>query len=86
MAGSAALVVIAAAAFGSFATALTYVLVFGLGTIAGMALLSASIALPMSWSSRMMNPLHTVLQLTIGATTSSLGLFIVYNNISYLAA
>lgn len=84
MAGSAALIVLTAAAFASLAAALTYVLIFGLGTVAGMALLTAGMAFPMSWSARAINPVYVGLQLAIGVATTSLGFFIVYDNSSYL--
>lgn len=84
MAGSAALILLTATAFGSLATALAYVLIFGLGTIAGMTLLTASMAFPMLWSARAINPVYVGLQLAIGIATSSLGAFIIYDNGSYL--
>lgn len=85
MAGSAALVVLTATTFGSLATALTFVFVFGLGTVAGMTLLTAGIAFPLSWSARAINPVYNGLQLAIGIATSCLGVFVIYNNSSYLA-
>lgn len=84
MAGSAALIVLTATAFASLAAALTYVLIFGLGTVAGMALLTAGMAFPMSWSARAINPVYVGLQLAVGVATSSLGAFIIYDNGSYL--
>ena len=44
MAGSAALVAVVAASFGTFTSALAYITVFGLGSILGMVLFSAVIA------------------------------------------
>lgn len=84
MAGSAALLVLTATAFATLAAALTYVLVFGLGTIAGMALLTAGMAFPLSWSARAVNPVYAGLQIAIGVATTSLGFFIVYDNGNYL--
>jgi hypothetical protein len=54
LAGSAALVVVAATALRSPLEGLTYVILFGLGSVAGMALLSAAVAVPLSLSARLL--------------------------------
>jgi sulfite exporter TauE/SafE len=56
-----------------------YMLLFGIGSIAGMALLSAAISLPFSIPSKRIERLVGYLQLSIGVGTSGLGGFIVYN-------
>lgn len=80
MAGSAALVVLAAASFASFGSAMAYVLIFGFGTIAGMALLTAGVAAPLAWSARAMNGVHRLMQLAIGLATVALGSSLAYEN------
>lgn len=62
MAGSAALMVVAFAHFASTLSGLAYVAVFGAGSIAGMALLSLAIAVPLRWSSKSFGWLHHLLQ------------------------
>lgn len=76
-AGSAALVLVAAAAMDSALTGLVYILLFGLGSILGMAAMSVLIALPLAWSARAMTRLNTTLQLTIGLVTIGIGGFTV---------
>ncbi|MFQ3210973.1 MAG: sulfite exporter TauE/SafE [Oceanospirillaceae bacterium] len=79
MAGSAALVVLTLNAAHNFWLGLGYMLLFGIGSIAGMALLSAAISLPFSIPSKRIERLVGYLQLSIGVGTSGLGGFIVYN-------
>lgn len=76
MAGSAALVVLAAASLGSQPLSLLYVFVFGLGSVAGMALLSAVIAVPLAYTARALTWAHKGLQAGIGVATAALGAWI----------
>ena len=62
LAGSAALMVLAFARFASPLSGLVYILVFGAGSIAGMAVLSLAIAVPLRWTSRSFGRLNQVLQ------------------------
>jgi sulfite exporter TauE/SafE len=78
MAGSAALLVLALASVQSAFTGLLYVVIFGFGSIVGMAALSAIIAVPLSWSARLLTRLNQVLQAAIGTATLVLGGVIVY--------
>ncbi len=73
LAGSAALVVVAATALDSTLEGLVYVLLFGLGSIAGMALLSAVIASPLSLTARLLTWVNRGLQAVIGLATMGLG-------------
>ena len=73
LAGSAALVVVAATALDSTLEGLVYVLLFGLGSIAGMALLSAVIAIPLSLTARLLTWANRGLQAVIGLATMGLG-------------
>jgi len=50
-----------------------YLLLFGLGSILGMALLSLAITLPLSSAARSLGWLHNGLQAIIGTATLALG-------------
>ena len=76
MAGSAALVVLTAAALDSPLWGVAYILLFGLGSIVGMAALSAVIALPLTYTARSLTRANRALQLTIGIATIAIGLSI----------
>lgn len=78
MAGSAALVVLTAISTGSLVGTLAYVAVFGIGSILGMALLSAVLAVPLSWTAKYLLVGNRIIQLTIGMVTISVGLMLVY--------
>ena len=79
MAGSAALVVLTLNAAQNFWIGAGYMLLFGIGSIAGMAILSAAISLPFSLSGKSIERFVGYLQLGIGVGTSGLGSFIVFN-------
>lgn len=73
LAGSAALVALAASSAPSIPLGLTFMVLFGLGTIAGMALFSAVIAIPFSftvksldWATRVFQAMAGVIAVTIG--------------------
>ena len=74
MAGSAALVVLTAAALDSPLWGAAYILLFGLGSIVGMAALSVVIALPLTYSARSLTRANSALQLIIGIATIAIGL------------
>ncbi len=74
LAGSGALIVLAASASATAPLmALAYVLVFGLGSIVGMALLSAVIAVPITLSARILTGAHRALQVAIAMVTIAIG-------------
>lgn len=77
MAGSAALVVVAASSIESPLVGLVYVLMFGLGSIVGMALLSAVIAVPLTWTAGSLTVANRALQTCIGLVTIGVGLTVV---------
>lgn len=79
MAGSAALVVLTLNVAQNFWVGMGYMLLFGIGSIAGMALLSAAISLPFSLSSKRIERFVGYLQLGIGLGTSGLGGITVFN-------
>jgi high-affinity nickel permease len=74
MAGSAALIVLTAATLESPWWGLAYILTFGIGTTAGMALLSAIIAAPITLTARSMTFANKTLQGFIGLLTCCIGL------------
>ncbi len=73
LAGSAALVVLAATALGSPLEGLIYVALFGLGSVGGMALLSFAIAIPMRLTANVLTWTHRGVQGGIGCATIVLG-------------
>ncbi len=78
MAGSAALLLLALASVQSAALGFLYVLLFGLGSVLGMAALSAVIAVPLTWSARVLTWGRHALQAAIGGATLLIGGAIVY--------
>jgi hypothetical protein len=78
MAGSAALLVLALASVQSTLVGLLHIAVFGVGSIVGMAALSAVIAVPLTYSARLLNRLRQVPQAAIGGATLLVGAMIVY--------
>ena len=78
MAGSAALVVLAASHIESAWWGLVYILLFGIGSILGMGLLSAAIALPLTYTARSLTVGNRALQGAIGLATIAVGLRIVH--------
>ena len=74
MAGSAALVVLTAAALDLPLWGAAYILLFGLGSIVGMAALSVVIALPLTYTARSLTRANSALQLIIGIATIAIGL------------
>ena len=77
LAGSAALVVLSLQSVRSVPAGLGYIGLFGLGSIVGMALLSAVIAIPLRWSGRYLTGLYRTLAAGIGLLTVGLGAWIV---------
>ncbi|HET9044703.1 MAG TPA: urease accessory protein [Burkholderiales bacterium] len=78
MAGSAALVLLSLEALRSPAWGLAYIAVFGLGSILGMAALSAAIAVPLWLSSRRLTRARDGLSAAVGLATLILGCYIVF--------
>ncbi len=77
MAGSAALILLTLQSLDSAWLGMLYMLLFGIGSIAGMAAVSSVIALPLTASARRLTWLHNGLQLAIGLFTTGLGGWIV---------
>jgi ABC-type nickel/cobalt efflux system permease component RcnA len=78
MAGSAALVVLTASSITDPWGGLAYVLLFGLGSIAGMALLSAAIAVPLTWTATSLTRANHAIQTAIGFATVGVGAHVIY--------
>lgn len=80
LAGSGALLVLAATRLGSPAAGLAYIALFGVGSIAGMAVLSGAISVPLSLGARGWTRLRGTLEAAIGSVTTGLGLWIMAEN------
>ena len=80
MAGSAALIVLAIQTVQSVWQGLAYIALFGVGSIAGMALLSVIISIPMR-NARTLTWAHNGLQATVGGSTAVLGIIIVIDSL-----
>lgn len=79
MAGSAALVLLSLDAVRSWSIGLAYIVLFGLGSIAGMALLSVAIVVPLRWSvARHLAWLHNGISATLGWFSCLLGVSMAY--------
>lgn len=76
LAGSAALLLLTVAAVERPALGIAYVLLFGLGSIVGMGLLSLAVALPLRALARHATPLLGGLHVFVGAGTMMLGAWI----------
>lgn len=74
MAGSAALLVLTVSVASDPVFGFVYVGLFGLGSIAGMALLSAVMAVPLAWTARSLTWASRAAQVGIGAGTVILGI------------
>jgi hypothetical protein len=77
LAGSAALVVWALRTTDSVGLGLLYMALFGLGSVIGMALLSATIAMPFNYSGRHQLRLQLSLQGIAGLTNLGLGAYVI---------
>lgn len=78
MAGSAALVLLTAQSVGGPGAGLLYIAVFGVGSIFGMAVLSAVIAVPLRYTATSMTWAYSGLSAVMGLFSVGLGVFTVY--------
>ena len=78
MAGSAALIVLTLDSVSSIETRLIYIFLFGVGSVAGMALLSLLMIIPLRHSEYAANRTYQGLQVFIGLVTLFLGMIIMY--------
>jgi len=79
MAGSAALIILTLQSVDSVTTGLFYILMFGIGSIIGMAALSFIIAIPLRHSAKGLTWLNNGLQAVIGIATIALGSTLIYD-------
>lgn len=73
LAGSAALVLLSLNAVQSWPLGLAYIALFGAGSMAGMAMLSLAIALPLHFSARRLAGVHRGLTLLLGLVSCAIG-------------
>jgi ABC-type nickel/cobalt efflux system permease component RcnA len=78
LAGSAAIALMVLATIRDPLLALGYLLVFGIGTIVGMMLITLAIALPLTAANRRVTQISHYLPLVSGALSLAFGLFVVY--------
>jgi sulfite exporter TauE/SafE len=78
MAGSAALILLTLQTVESAWTGMLYIAIFGIGSMAGMAALSAVIAVPLHYSASRLTRLHNGLQVIIGSATLAIGSMLIY--------
>ncbi|RIK59066.1 high-affinity nickel-transport family protein [candidate division KSB1 bacterium] len=78
LAGSAALALLVLTTIREPLTALAYLLVFGLGTIAGMMLITAALALPFAYSAGRFASANRHLAMASGVLSLIFGLFLAY--------
>jgi hypothetical protein len=79
LAGSAALTLLVATSVSTPLGGLLYIVVFGLGSTAGMLVLSGLIGLPFAVTSRHSAWLHTFLRLAAGIASVGLGLWLIHD-------
>lgn len=78
LAGSAAVALLVLTTIRVPSWAVLYLLVFGLGTVAGMMLITAAIAVPFTYADGRFRRLHRGLGLVSGLVSLAFGIFIVY--------
>lgn len=81
MAGSAALLVLAVSQVANPIYGMFYVMLFGIGSMLGMGLLSTAIAVPLAISARWLTWANRGLQGAVGAITIGIGAMAIYSNI-----
>lgn len=84
MAGSAAVILLALGTVTTPQQGMLYILIFGLGSIAGMALLSMIICIPIRFSSRQPIFSYQLFQTVLGVLTIGLGVFVINENSAVL--
>lgn len=77
LAGSAALLLLAVEAATSAWGGLVYIAVFGLGSVAGMAVLSAAIAVPFAASAAWLTRVYRGLEVAVGSTAVAVGVWLI---------
>ena len=78
LAGSAALMLLVLSTISSPAVGLTYIVIFGIGSIGGMMLMSALVGLPMRLTAKRFTRANLMIRGLAGLFSVSFGLFMVY--------
>lgn len=78
LAGSAALMLLIIPTIESRAVSLLYIIIFGIGSIAGMMIMSFLVGLPFHFTAHKLNRLNYLLQSIAGLFSIGWGLFIIY--------
>jgi cytochrome c biogenesis protein CcdA len=78
LAGSAAVALLVLSTIRDAGLALLYLGLFGLGTVAGMMLLTTAISFPLAAAARRFGPLDRLLGSVTGAASMAFGIFLVY--------
>jgi ABC-type nickel/cobalt efflux system permease component RcnA len=78
LAGSAALMLLIIPTIDSKTVGLLYIIIFGIGSIGGMMLMSLFVALPFHFTASRFNRFNYILQSIAGLVSIGLGLFIIY--------
>lgn len=81
MAGSAALLVLTVAQASTARDGLIYMLLFGVGSMIGMAALSSVIAVPLVISARLLTSVNRALQLAVGSMAIGIGAATIYSTV-----
>ncbi len=79
LAGSAALILLTLQTVQSPLLGMFYIFIFGVGSIVGMAVLTAVIAIPLHYSANGLTWLHNGLQGVVGCATFSLGVLVIFH-------
>ncbi len=77
LAGSGSLVVLTATTLGNFETVLSFILIFGIGSVIGMALVSSLIGLPLAFTNKT-DSANKILRYLAGTASLLIGANIVY--------
>ncbi len=85
LAGSAALVVLMGSTASSLELGLLFMVLFGVGSVAGMAVLSAMIAIPLSVTAKSLTWLNRTLQAGAGIVAVAIGVVIIFEKGALLA-
>jgi hypothetical protein len=81
MAGSAALLILTVSAVADPMQGAAYVVLFGLGSMLGMGVLSSVIAVPLVISARLGNWTNRALQVAVGLVTIAIGARLTYTTL-----
>lgn len=79
LAGSAAIALLVLTAISSVWVGIAYILLFGIGSVIGMALISSILSLPFSLIPSEFERIQKMLSISAGLTSAIMGFFIMYN-------